>query len=95
MSYRPVRVEQHDEHAYGYQVLPYRDEECREACRDRPQGEEDGGYAAREAVHEAVKVWIRAQSKFQDDPLFMIKPVDSGIDTDSSSLDRKNDLDKL
>ncbi len=42
-----------------------------------------------EAVHEAVKDWIRAQSKFQDDPLFMIKPVDPGIDTDSSSLDKK------
>ena len=44
-----------------------------------------------EAVHEAVKDWIMAQSKFQNDPLFMIKPVDSGIDADSSSLDKKED----
>ena len=48
-----------------------------------------------EAVHEAVKDWIGTQSKFQNDPLFMIKPVDSGIETDSSRLDRKDDLDKI
>ena len=48
-----------------------------------------------DAVHEAVKSWIRSYSKFLSDPLFMIKPVDTGIETDSSSLDRKQDHDKI
>lgn len=42
----------------------------------------------KEAVREAIREWIRQQSPLSDDPLFQLKPVDTGMPTDSSNLDK-------
>ena len=39
-------------------------------------------------VREAIRQWIFANLQFSEDPLFEIKPVKTGVKTDSSKLDK-------
>lgn len=41
----------------------------------------------KEAVREAVASWIGLQTPLEEDPLFKLKPVRTGVKTDSSKLD--------
>jgi hypothetical protein len=41
----------------------------------------------KEAVREAVTSWIGLQTPLEEDPLFKLKPVRTGVRTDSSKLD--------
>jgi len=39
-------------------------------------------------VREAIQQWISTQIPVKEDPLFKIKPVKTGVKTDSSQLDK-------
>jgi len=41
----------------------------------------------KEGVREAVRQWIETRIPLSDDPLFGLKPVKTGVRTDSSKLD--------
>ncbi len=41
----------------------------------------------KEGIREAVRQWIETQIPLSVDPLFMLKPVKTGVKTDSSRLD--------
>lgn len=45
------------------------------------------GVTVKDGAREAIKQWSRAQMSIEDDPLFMVKPVRTGVRTDSSDLD--------
>jgi len=42
----------------------------------------------KEGLREAVQHWIIAQVAVEEDPLFSIEPVKTGVETDSSRLDK-------
>ncbi len=39
-------------------------------------------------VREAIRQWILANLQFSEDPLLEIKPVETGVKTNSSNLDK-------
>ena len=41
----------------------------------------------KEGVREAVRQWIETSIPLSEDPLFGLKPVQTGVKTDSSKLD--------
>lgn len=41
----------------------------------------------KEGVREAVRQWIETSIPLSEDPLFRLKPVQTGVKTDSSKLD--------
>jgi hypothetical protein len=43
----------------------------------------------KEALRQAVEEWVRQQTPIDADPLFRLEPKDTGVETDSSSLDRE------
>ena len=43
----------------------------------------------KEGVREAVRQWIETSIPLSEDPLFWIKPVHTGVKTDSSKLDEE------
>jgi len=47
------------------------------------------GITIKKGVREAVRQWIGTQIPVAEDPLFKVDPVRTGVETDSSSLDRK------
>ena len=49
---------------------------------------EKRGLTIKQGVREAVQQWIATQIPLGEDPLFKVKPVKTGIETDSSNLDR-------
>ena len=42
----------------------------------------------KQGVREAIQQWTSTQIAVEDDPLFRIKPVKTGVKTDSSKLDK-------
>lgn len=45
------------------------------------------GLTIKQGLREAVRQWIAAQIPIGDDPLFRVKPVKTGVETDASNLD--------
>ena len=43
----------------------------------------------KEALRQAVEEWVRQQTPMEADPLFSLEPKDTGVETDSSSLDKE------
>jgi hypothetical protein len=43
----------------------------------------------KEGVREAVRQWIETSIPLSEDPLFELKPVKTGVKTDSSRLDEE------
>ena len=43
----------------------------------------------KEGVREAVRQWIQTRIPLSEDPLFELKPVKTGVRTDSSRLDEE------
>ena len=43
----------------------------------------------KEGLREAVRQWIETQIPVEEDPLFKIEPVRTGVKTDSSDIDRR------
>ncbi len=41
----------------------------------------------KEGLREAIHQWVAMQTSLEDDPLFKVKPVKTGVKTDSSNLD--------
>jgi len=46
------------------------------------------GLTIKQGVREAIQQWIAMQTSLDEDPLFRVKPVKTGVETDSSNLDR-------
>lgn len=46
------------------------------------------GLTIKQGLREAVQQWIAMQSSLEEDPLFKVRPVKTGVKTDSSNLDR-------
>ena len=42
----------------------------------------------KQGLREAIQQWIAAQTSLEEDLLFKVKPVKTGVKTDSSNLDR-------
>jgi len=42
----------------------------------------------KQGLREAIQQWMSTQIPVEDDPLFKIKPVKTGVKTDSSKLDK-------
>jgi len=49
---------------------------------------EKRGVTIKHSLREAVQQWIGTQVPITEDPLFKIKPVRTGVKTDSSKLDK-------
>jgi len=49
---------------------------------------EKKGMTIKHGLREAVQQWVRTQIPIMQDPLFKIKPVRTGVKTDSSKLDK-------
>jgi len=49
---------------------------------------EKRGLTIKQGLREAVQQWIATQIPLEEDPLFKVKPVKTGVETDSSNLDR-------
>lgn len=47
---------------------------------------EKRGLTIKQGVREAVRQWIAMQTPLEEDPLFNVKPVKTGVKTDSSKL---------
>ena len=41
----------------------------------------------KDALREAVNEWVRLQTPLEEDPLFSLTPIDTGIESDSSDHD--------
>ena len=41
----------------------------------------------KEGVREAVKSWVTDKTSIEDDPFFRLKPIDTGVVTDSSKIE--------
>ena len=46
------------------------------------------GLTIKQGLREAIQQWIATQISLEEDPLFKVKPVKTGVKTDSSNLDR-------
>jgi len=49
---------------------------------------EKRGLTIKQGLREAVQQWVRTQIPVADDPLFKVKPVKTGMKTNSSKLDK-------
>jgi len=49
---------------------------------------EKRGVTIKQGLREAVQQWVSTQIAVAEDPLFKIKPVKTGVKTDSSKLDK-------
>ncbi len=49
---------------------------------------EKRGLTIKQGLREAIRQWIAMQASLEEDPLFKVKPVKTGVETDSSNLDR-------
>ncbi|RLG79099.1 MAG: hypothetical protein DRO40_13230 [Thermoprotei archaeon] len=49
---------------------------------------EKRGLTIKQGLREAIWQWISMHTPLEDDPLFKVKPVKTGVKTDSSNLDR-------
>lgn len=49
---------------------------------------EKRGMTIKHGLREAVQQWVHTQIPITEDPLFKLKPVRTGVKTDSSKLDR-------
>ena len=49
---------------------------------------EKRGISIKKGVREAVHQWVTTQIPVSEDPLFKIEPVKTGVETDSSNLDK-------
>ena len=47
------------------------------------------GVTIKVGVREAVRQWIGTQIPVAEDPLFKVKPLRTGVETDSQNLDRQ------
>jgi len=47
------------------------------------------GLSLKRGVREAVLQWVSTQIPISEDPLFSVKPVKTGVETDSSKLDER------
>ena len=47
------------------------------------------GLSIKEGVREAVHQWLGTQMPIAEDPLFKIKPVQTGVKTDSGQLHKE------
>lgn len=47
------------------------------------------GLSLKRGVREAVLQWVSTQIPVSEDPLFNVKPVRTGVETDSSKLDER------
>jgi len=47
------------------------------------------GLSLKRGVREAVLQWVSTQIPVSEDPLFKLKPVKTGVETDSSKLDER------
>jgi len=47
------------------------------------------GLSLKRGVREAVLQWVSTQIPVSEDPLFSVKPVRTGVETDSSNLDER------
>jgi hypothetical protein len=47
------------------------------------------GLSLKRGVREAVLQWVSTQIPVSEDPLFSVKPVRTGVETDSSKLDER------
>jgi hypothetical protein len=45
------------------------------------------GLSLKKGVREAVLQWVSTQIPVSEDPLFKVKPVRTGVETDASKLD--------
>lgn len=43
----------------------------------------------KDGVREAVRQWIETQMPLQEDPLFKLRPVKTGVKSDSANLDKE------
>ena len=46
------------------------------------------GVSIKEGAREAIKEWTRQQIPLAEDPFFNLKPVDFGVKTDSSKIEK-------
>jgi len=46
------------------------------------------GVTIKEGVREAIKEWAREQIPLTEDPFFNLKPIDFGVKTDSSKIEK-------
>jgi len=49
----------------------------------------ENNLTIKEGVREAVRQWIETKIPLSEDPLFELKPVKTGVRTDSSRLDEE------
>jgi len=49
---------------------------------------EKRGLTIKQGLREAVQQWVSIQIGVAEDPLFKVKPVKTGVKTDSSKLDK-------
>jgi len=49
---------------------------------------EKKGLTIKQGLREAVQQWVGTQIGVAEDPLFKVKPVKTGVKTDSSKLDK-------
>jgi hypothetical protein len=43
----------------------------------------------KEGVREAVRSWVTEKTSIEDDPFFRLKPMDTGVITDSSKIEEE------
>ncbi|MCX6649805.1 MAG: hypothetical protein NTV61_10540 [Candidatus Bathyarchaeota archaeon] len=41
----------------------------------------------KEGIREAVRSWVTEEASIEDDPFFRLKPVDTGVVTDSAKIE--------
>ncbi len=49
---------------------------------------EKRGLTIKQGLREAIQQWVAMQSSFEEDPIFKVRPVKTGVKTNSSNLDR-------
>jgi len=47
------------------------------------------GISLKSGLKEAVQQWVSSQIPVSEDPLFKVRPVKTGVETDASQLDRR------
>ncbi|MDP2900551.1 MAG: hypothetical protein Q8O47_06245 [Candidatus Bathyarchaeota archaeon] len=47
------------------------------------------GIAIEKALREAIIDWVRDREQLSEDPIFRLKPKNTGVKTDSSKLDEQ------
>lgn len=49
---------------------------------------EKRGLTIKSGLRDAIRQWVRTQIPVAEDPIFKLKPVSTGVRTDSSKLDK-------